>query len=60
MVDEDVERVVVMDDDRLVGICTRTDVLRARSRQFEHERTEPGWARRRTRARMKEASDGAS
>ncbi len=30
-------------DGRLVGICTRTDVLRARRRQLDNERREPGW-----------------
>ena len=28
---------------RLVGICTRTDVLRARRSQLDSERREPGW-----------------
>jgi CBS domain-containing protein len=28
---------------RLVGICTRTDVLRARRWQLDSERREPGW-----------------
>jgi len=30
MLDEDVEHLPVVDDGRLVGICTRTDVLKAR------------------------------
>jgi hypothetical protein len=30
-------------DGRLAGICTRTDVLRARRRQFELEEMQPGW-----------------
>jgi CBS domain-containing protein len=43
MLEEDVEHLPVIDDGRLVGICTRTDVLRARKTQFAHEQTEPGW-----------------
>jgi CIC family chloride channel protein len=44
IIDEHVEHVPVVDaDDRIVGICTRTDILRARSRHFEHERPQPGW-----------------
>jgi H+/Cl- antiporter ClcA/predicted transcriptional regulator len=29
----------------LVGICTRTDILKPRAAQFELERRDPGWAR---------------
>jgi CBS domain-containing protein len=29
----------------LEGICTRTDILRARTRQFEQERRQQGWLR---------------
>jgi H+/Cl- antiporter ClcA/predicted transcriptional regulator len=43
MVEQGVEHVLVMEGDDLVGICTRTDMLRARARLFEHERKEPGW-----------------
>jgi CIC family chloride channel protein len=45
---EGVEHLPVIDDRRLVGICTRTDIIRARRTQWLHEQTEPGW-RRRTR-----------
>jgi CBS domain-containing protein len=38
IVRENVEHVPVLDEGRLVGICTRTDVLRARARQLEDER----------------------
>jgi CBS domain-containing protein len=43
MLEEDVEHLPVIDDGRLVGICTRTDVMRARRTQLAHEHTEPGW-----------------
>jgi CBS domain-containing protein len=35
----------VLEDGKLVGICTRTDILRARERQLELERAQPGWRR---------------
>lgn len=37
------EHLPVVADGRLVGICTRTDILRARRRQLEDERPQPGW-----------------
>ena len=43
MLDEDVDHLPVVDGGRLVGMCTRTDVLHARGRQLEHERPQPGW-----------------
>jgi CIC family chloride channel protein len=43
MLEEDVDHLPVVERHRLVGICTRTDILRARQRQFEHESPEPGW-----------------
>jgi H+/Cl- antiporter ClcA/predicted transcriptional regulator len=42
MLDESVEHVPVVDGDRLVGICTRTDLLGIRQRQLELERPQPG------------------
>jgi len=55
MLEEDIEHLPVLEDHRLVGICTRTDVLSARRRQLDHERRDPGLVsrlkhRRRTRA----------
>jgi H+/Cl- antiporter ClcA/CBS domain-containing protein len=44
IVDEGVEHLPVLDpSSRVVGMCTRTDILRARSRHFEADRSQPGW-----------------
>ncbi|HKF90715.1 MAG TPA: chloride channel protein [Acidimicrobiia bacterium] len=43
MTEDGVDHVPVVDHDRLIGICTRTDLLRARSRYLEHERPQAGW-----------------
>ena len=44
MVDEAVDHLPVLDRrEGLVGIVTRTDVLRARHRHLAHEQREPGW-----------------
>jgi signal-transduction protein with cAMP-binding, CBS, and nucleotidyltransferase domain len=45
MLEENVEHVPVVDDGVLVGICTRSDLLAARSGQLLHERPQPGWMR---------------
>jgi CBS domain-containing protein len=48
IVDEHVEHVPVVDtSERLVGICTRTDVLRARDRHRAADTVQPGWRPRR-------------
>ncbi len=47
ILEEGVDHIPVLDGDRLAGICTRTDILRARERQLEYERAEPGWRRHR-------------
>jgi chloride channel protein, CIC family len=41
--EEGVDHLPVVEKGRLVGICTRTDLLRARSRYLEHERPQSGW-----------------
>ena len=43
MLEEEVEHLPVLFSGKLTGICTRTDVLRARRRQLDSERREPGW-----------------
>jgi CBS domain-containing protein len=51
MVREEVEHLPVIDGDQLVGICTRTDVLRARAAHNANEHPEPGWRPRRRTGR---------
>jgi CIC family chloride channel protein len=46
MIDESVEHVPVLDDGGLVGICTRTDLLKVRRDQRELERPQTGFLRR--------------
>jgi chloride channel protein, CIC family len=48
IVRESVEHLPVVDDGRLVGICTRTDVLRARARKLNDERPVPSLRRTRS------------
>jgi CBS-domain-containing membrane protein len=44
MLHENVEHVPVLDDERrVIGICTRTDVLSARRSHFALDRRQPGW-----------------
>src|SRR5882724_1601893 len=44
MLQEEVDHLlVVAPDGHLQGICTRTDVFKARRRQWELERRQPGW-----------------
>jgi H+/Cl- antiporter ClcA/CBS domain-containing protein len=46
MLDEGVEHLPVLGPDRrIVGICTRTDVLSARQRHFALDRRQTGWLR---------------
>jgi H+/Cl- antiporter ClcA/CBS domain-containing protein len=43
LLEEEVEHLPVVDQGRLAGICTRADILRARRRQLDSERRQPGW-----------------
>jgi CIC family chloride channel protein len=44
ILEEGVEHLPVLDPDRhLVGMCTRTDILRARGRYLDAERAQGGW-----------------
>lgn len=62
MVDEHVEHVPVVDDDgRLVGICTRSDLLKVRRRQLDLEQVQVGLTRlRRSRHRVKPEPETSS
>jgi CBS domain-containing protein len=42
ILDEEVGHLPVVDDGRLVGLVTRTDILHARTRQLQLERRQPG------------------
>jgi CBS-domain-containing membrane protein len=48
MTDEGVDHIPVVDGERLVGICTRTDILRVRRHRFDLDRRQQGlgWRRR--------------
>jgi CBS domain-containing protein len=46
MLEGSVDHLAVVADGRLTGICTRTDVLRARARLSDFERRQPGWIAR--------------
>src|SRR5262249_52998662 len=41
--EEHITHLPVIEDGRLVGICTRTDILAARLGQFQREHLQPGW-----------------
>jgi CIC family chloride channel protein len=43
MLDEHIEHVPVVDNGILVGVCTRTDLMRIREQQFAHEEHQTGW-----------------
>jgi chloride channel protein, CIC family len=58
---EEVEHIPVVDSRHtLIGICTRTDVLRAQAPQFHHEQRDGGWKRRTRKAASRRRSDGAN
>jgi len=43
MATERIRRLPVVKGEQLVGIVSRSDILRVRSEQLEHERPQPGW-----------------
>jgi signal-transduction protein with cAMP-binding, CBS, and nucleotidyltransferase domain len=43
MVEEGVDHLPVVDGGRVVGMCTRADLLQARIRELDQERVERGW-----------------
>lgn len=43
MANENINHLIVLDGDELVGICTRADIVRARSDELSLERMEGGW-----------------
>jgi CIC family chloride channel protein len=43
LLDEAIGHLPVVDNGNLVGMCTRTDILRARQRSFDDESRQPGW-----------------
>ena len=53
MLEDEIEHVPVVDGGRMVGICTRSDILRARRRQFTRDVLEPGWRLSRLRPRRR-------
>jgi ribosomal protein S6E (S10) len=59
MLQESVDHLPVTDGGRLVGICTRSDVLSARRQQFLLEQAQPGWRPPWWRERRNGAEGGA-
>jgi CIC family chloride channel protein len=43
ILEEDIGHLPVVERGELVGMCTRTDILRARRPQMQNELTQPGW-----------------
>ena len=46
MIEEQMDHIPVLDGTQLVGICTRTDLLRARHRAMGADERQPGWIAR--------------
>ena len=46
MLEEGVDHLPVVEHGRLVGMCTRTDVLHTRRQVLEHEQAQHGWLER--------------
>jgi hypothetical protein len=55
MIDYAVDHLPVLEGRRLVGICTRTDLMAVRARQLELERHQPGWQPARVLSRRRAA-----
>lgn len=49
LLDERIGHLPVTRDGKLIGMCTRTDVLSARRRAFDDEHPQPGWRQLRSR-----------
>ena len=47
MLEEGSEHLAVVEGDQVVGILTKTDILRAGAESFALERAQPGWRSRR-------------
>ncbi len=60
LLDEEVEHLPVVSAGRLIGICTRTDILAARRRQLEHELPQTGWRGPARRAAARSETEAAS
>ena len=46
LLDVGADMALILDDERLVGVCTRTDILKPHRAQLDHEQRAAGWAQR--------------
>jgi len=44
LLDEGIGHLPVVADGQVVGMCTRTDILRARQKRFDEDSLQPGWS----------------